>query len=176
MDIFNSILKWLSQLLTWWVIIMPWEQGIRVRKGSNVTLLTKGIYLKLPIIDSIYVQTTRIRVISLPVQTLTTKDGKTVSIIASSGYSIKDIKKLYYELFHPEMTIRNIVMGSIAEYISTNNYEDCVPSKVEESVNSLLNGDDYGLDNMSIKVIGYALVKTYRLIQDGHYHGRGHPA
>lgn len=173
MDIFNSILNWLSKIFTWWVIIMPWERGLRVRSGKSITLLTQGIYLKLPVIDSIYVQTTRIRFIGLPVQTVTTKDGKTLSIVASAGYSITDIEKLYQTLYHPEMTIQNIVMGSLATYVATNNFADCSPAEIEDSINVTLESNDYGLGDMSIKIIGYALVKTYRLIQDGHYLNEG---
>lgn len=152
---------------------MPWERGLRVRNGKHVTLLTQGVYLKLPVIDNIYVQTTRIRFIGLPVQTVTTLDSKTLSIVASAGYSIRDIERLYQTLYHPEMTIQNVVMGSLATYVATNNFIDCSPAAIEASINVTLESNDYGLGDMSIKIIGYALVKTYRLIQDGHYLNEG---
>lgn len=153
---------------------MPWESGLRVRFGKKVTVMKPGVYLKIPIVDNCYVQTTRLRVITLPVQTLTTLDGKTISLVASGGYSIDDIYKLYNTLFHPEATIINIVMGSIAEYIATSNYEQCTPSQIENNVNGILQKkNDHGLANLEMRVIGFAIVKTYRLIQDGHYINSG---
>jgi len=173
MNFVTNIIGWIQHIFMWWVIINPWERGLRVRRGKDVTLLTEGVYLKIPVIDSVYVQTIRLRAIGLPVQTITTKDGKTISIVVSASYSISDIKKLYYTLYRPEMTIANIVMGAIAEYVAGNDYGDCLPSSIERSVNAILIKNEYGLGDMAIKVIGYAVVKTYRLIQDGHYMDQG---
>jgi regulator of protease activity HflC (stomatin/prohibitin superfamily) len=47
-----------------WIIIQPWQQGLRVRNGKDVKLLNGGIYFKLPYFDSVYVQETRLRVVS----------------------------------------------------------------------------------------------------------------
>lgn len=169
MGVLNDVINWLKQILTWWVIVMPWERGLRIRNGKNVTLMKEGIYLKLPIVDSIYIQTTRERYVSLPVQTITSADGKTLSISSCSGYTIDDIEALYRSLYQPEMTIANIVLGAIAEYVASNDLANCTPVKIEESVSGKLNNNTYGIGNVTVKIIGYAVVKTYRLIQDSHW-------
>ena len=148
---------------------MPWESGLRIRLGKHITIMSKGVYFRIPFFDSVYIQTTRLRVVSMPLQTVTTKDGKTLSIISVIGYSISDIKLLYDKLYQPEGTICNIALGEISEFISKNDIDNCSPKNIEEAVSNKLNSDDYGIKYDYVKIIGYAVVKTYRLIQDQHW-------
>ena len=77
---------------------MPWEQGIRVTLGKKLTLMNEGVYLKLPLVHKVYVQEKRLRVMSMPMQTVTTADGHPITISLAVGYSIKDIVRLYNTL------------------------------------------------------------------------------
>lgn len=60
-------------------------------------------------------------------------------------------------------------LGDVAEYVATNDLSNCTPKEIEESINKKLNIDDYGVSYEYFKIIGYAVVKTYRLIQDGNW-------
>jgi regulator of protease activity HflC (stomatin/prohibitin superfamily) len=168
----KDLFDYLAKVLQWWVIVNPWEEGIRVRLGRRVRRLRAGTYLKLPIIDQVFIQTTRLRVRSLPLQTLTTKDGNTISLLASIGYSINDVDKLYRTLYQPEGTLINICMSSVADYVASNNLSDCSPKTIQDNIN-VSGVDQYGLDNVTVKVIGYAVVRTYRLLMDGHWQDNG---
>ena len=35
MNIIKDIIDYITKLLTWWIIIMPWEQGITVSWGKK---------------------------------------------------------------------------------------------------------------------------------------------
>ena len=168
MNIIDGIFNWITKLFQWWVIVMPWEKGIRIRLGKRWTLLSEGIYLKLPIIDRIYVQSTANRVIAGPVQTLTTLDGKTLTISVTIGYCIEDVQKLYQKVFHTELTITNMVLGQVSEFISTKTIYECNPKSIELFISEAIKMSDLGIGNVHAKITGYALVKTYRLISDGH--------
>lgn len=85
MEVINSIAAFISKLFQWWFTVMPWEQALRIRKGSKVTLLGAGLYFKIPFIDAVYVQTTRMRMIDTPMQTMSTKDGGHRNYQVSSG-------------------------------------------------------------------------------------------
>lgn len=174
MDAINGLFNWLAKALTWWVTVMPWEQGLRIRFGNRIKLLKPGIYIKVPIIDGVYVQTTRLRIIALPIQTVSTLDAKTITVAATGGYAISDIQKLYNNLYHPEITISSFIMGLIADYVAAHNLIDCSPERIAKEVNKeLIKYSSYGLTDVSAKIIGYAVVRTYRLISDQHYMDRG---
>ena len=51
----------LSNVLTWVVVVAPWEQALRIRWGKTATLLKGGVYLRIPFIDRIYRQSVRKR-------------------------------------------------------------------------------------------------------------------
>ena len=165
----NQVQKFIEYIINAvkiWVIIQPWEQGIRVRNGKKIKRLYQGIYFKIPYFDSVYVQEIRLRVKEMPIQTVSSKDGKTITLNSAIGYSITNIEKLYQTLYMPEVTLQNIAMSANAEIISNTNAIDITPEKIEKAVLERLNADDYGLKFKYFKITNYAVVRTFRLIQD----------
>lgn len=149
-----------------WIIVQPWEQCLIVRKGTNIRKVDGGMYFKIPYIDSIYVQETRLRMLTMSIQTLTTKDKATVTINTALGYTIVDLEKLFQTLCHPDGTLSNMSMSLVAETIYSNNLTDLSPSFIEKEVIDKLNKNDYGLKFEYLKITNFATVKTFRLIQD----------
>lgn len=150
-----------------WVIIQPWEQGLIVRNGKGIRKVDGGIYFKIPYIDSVYVQETRTRMVQACIQTLTTKDGKTITLNSAFGYKIKDLEMLYSSLYHPEGTLTNMAMGYVSDFIWTHDAKDITPFGIEKSVLDKLKSVDYGITFEYFKITNFASVRTYRLIQDG---------
>lgn len=167
MNFIKDTLDYLSKIFQWWILIQPWELGVRTRFGKRTKLLLPGVHFRIPFFDIMYVQTIRLRVVSLCPQTVSTKDGKTVTISCAVGYSISDILLLFNSLYHPEITIGNMVQGHVAEFIFSHDLVDCAPEQVEEYVTGKLANGDFGIKYEYSKVLSYAVVRTYRLIQDG---------
>lgn len=174
MNSIQDILKYITNFLTFWVIISPFERGLRIRFGKNVKILTEGIHLKIPIFDAVYIQTIRSRNISSGIQTVSTKDGITISLGSIVQYNINDIYKLYNTLYHPEMTITNLVMGEISNYISDNIISDCSPQKIQDKISAKLKNTKYGIEFEFVNITTYAIVKTFRLIQDVSWINEGY--
>ena len=168
-----EFLEYIFNAFKIWVIVQKWESGLRVRKGKRIKLLKPGLHFKIPYFDSVYVQEVRLRIVSMPTQTITTKDGLTITLSAAIGYSITDIQKLYLTLFHPETTIKNMAMSYISDYISNNNYKDINLADIETSTNEHLKKLDYGIDFSYLKLTNFAQVRTYRLIQDRNWFSEG---
>jgi len=169
MSILKDIIDFITKIFQWWVVIMPWEQGIRVTLGRKITLLDKGIFLKIPLIHAVYVQEKRLRLINLPIQTVCTGDGHAITISCAVGYSIVDIGKLYNTLYQPDMTISNIVASKVSDYIFKTTVAECKPDKVENDIINALDQYQYGLKFEYVRIINFAVVKTFRLIQDQSY-------
>lgn len=163
----RELFREIGNLFRWWFIVTPWEQAIRVRRGNKVEVLGAGLHLRIPIIDRIFRQSTRRRFSSIPTQTITTTDGRTVTVSGTLGYAIADIGTLYNTLHHAEETIMSEAQGMVGRFVAASTYEDCTPAKVEAHVRERLNLGRYGLSDMEFYVTDYAAVKTYRLIQGG---------
>ena len=173
MNQFKDFFQWLLDAVKIWIIIQPWQTGIIVRNGKKVRKVSKGIFFRLPYFDSVFVQENRLRVSNLAIQTLTTKDLHTISLNSSYGYSIIDIEKLYDTLYHPEITISNFVMSDVAEYVFERNLEDILPKEIENHVLKKLQMKDYGLKFEYYRLSNFAVVKTFRLIQDQSWVSEG---
>jgi regulator of protease activity HflC (stomatin/prohibitin superfamily) len=149
-----------------WVIVQPWQTGIRVRFGKRIKKLEKGVYLRIPYFDAIFIQEKRLRITTMPIQTLTSSDQKTITMSGAVGYVISDIEELYQTLYHPETTINNIALSEVAGFIHSRQLEDITPELIESSVLKKLQEHSYGLVFKYFKITNYAIVRTYRLIQD----------
>jgi len=163
----------LEFLLKWWVIIQPWEQGLRVWMGKKEKFLTQGIYWRVPFFHSVYIQQIRTHYVNLALQSLTTKCGKQFTIGVIVGYSVVDMQKMYNSIGEVEGFITSIVSGRLSDYIETNYIENCTN---EEIIEYIMDNDaiSVGIDIQSISVFAKVVVKTYRLIQDGSWMGERH--
>lgn len=169
MNYIKDLIDYICKIFKWWIIVLPWQNGIRVRRGKIIKIMSAGIYLKIPIIDEVFIQTTRLRILSLPLQTVSTKDKQTITVAAVAGYSITDIKKMYDSIHQPEGTICNTVLSEMANHIANTNMNECEPHKIEQAVIDKLQDVQYGIKFETVKIVGFANVKTFRLIQDSHW-------
>lgn len=165
----KEFIEYIVNVFKIWVIIQPWQSGLIIRAGKNIREVSAGIYFKIPYLDSVYVKEHKLRVITLPIQTLTTKDLKTITLSSSVGYSITSIRKLYETLYHPETTISNMVMSEISELIFNTDLCDITPSLLEDFILKKINIEEYGLNFSYYKISNFAAVRTYRLIQDSSW-------
>jgi regulator of protease activity HflC (stomatin/prohibitin superfamily) len=163
---FVEAVKQLLSILHWWVVVSPWEAGVRVRAGKRLKRLAPGIHLRIPFVDQAFVQTTRMRVATIPTQTVTSQDGKTVTVGATVGYCIGDVLRLYQELHDAEETIVNKAAQAIAEVLGTSTTPTA--RQVGERATELAFAEfvGYGLANIEIRVTDFCVVRGFRLISD----------
>jgi len=160
----SDFLKQFYQLFSWFFVVAPWEQAIRVRLGKKSPLLNAGWYFKVPFIDRIFCQTIRYRMTNLKAQTLTTKDGKVITCGASVGYSIKDLNVLYDTIEQPLETINNEVSGLVSEFVGSHNISECTIPSLQKYVMEKMDLRKYGLEGERFYVISFATAKTLRII------------
>lgn len=173
MEVLQKFIDQIKMLLTWWVIVSPWEKGIRVRFGNRIKMINPGVHFRIPMFDKIYVQTVRSRNISCSIQTVTTKDGIVLSLSLIIQYSVSDVFKLYNTLYHPELTIQNMLMGAAASYISSNDIKTCSVENIQKCM-SAIDLTENGIKLGKISIGTYAIVKTFRIIQDHSWLNEGY--
>src|SRR5688572_6848066 len=109
MEWFKELFNQVSNLFKWWVIVLPWERGIRVRMGKKTKELTAGIFFRIPYLDSVYVQPVRLMYVNFTPQTLTTKSGETITLALIVGYKINNISQLYNSVSAVEGAVSGMV-------------------------------------------------------------------
>lgn len=165
-DGLSTLFRNLGGLFTWWVMINPWSQGLRIRLGKHVKKVGSGIHLKIPGIDKFVIKSIRLRTIDLGIQTITTADGKTVTVAGNISFTIVDVEKLFNTLHNAEDTIADFGMSAIAKYIAVTESNMVYPEAVADHATRSISLSDYGLGNAQLNITDFAFVKTYRFIKD----------
>ncbi len=164
MNWIQQITSAITQIFKWWFIVQPWEQSIRVRFGKRVRCFEAGIHTKIPFFDRVYIQNVRKRYSIIQPQTITTTDGKTITVCGSLRYRIDDVLKLYTNLHQPEDTICQEVEAMLTQYIIARELSECQPVKISEHIASGIDMTQYGLCDVEFFITDFAVVRTYRLI------------
>jgi regulator of protease activity HflC (stomatin/prohibitin superfamily) len=161
-----QLLERFGRLFVWAVIIMPWEQGLRVRAGRRQAVLGPGVHLRIPYLDVVYRQSNRLRLVDISTQTVTTRDGKSLTIGAALAFSVADIQKLYQTLHHAEGTLLNLAAAAIADQVSRRSLVECEPMELAAAVTGLLHLESYGLQDGAVRITDFAAIRAHRLIVD----------
>lgn len=168
----QGFLRAVTAVVTPWIVLAPWESGLRIRLGKNVVLLRPGFNWVIPGIDRVCVQTNRLRVSMMQMQTMSTRDGRTLILSANISYAIEDIRRLYDSLHHAEDTIKSIAAEAVAEAVLS--VADPTPMSVTEyATNKLVRLNGYGLRDVSLCLTDFAFVRVYRLVSDQKWGGIG---
>ncbi len=166
----NQLLQWLSDLVQGarlWTIVLPWERGVCVRLGYWTRRWEPGLHWRIPFLDQARVLNTRIRIVPVPCVTVTTKDGKTVTVAGTVGFQIADPFQVLLTVQKPEDAVMAISMAALAEYIVTRRTDAIDVSAMETSVlDSLRRAPLKGFEFIFAKVVDYAIVRTIRLLQE----------
>ncbi len=169
MNFIKDTFEYIRQLLTWWVEIMPWEQGIRVTLGKHQKKLTAGIWMRLPIIHTVYAQPIRFRIIETPLQTVSSKHSDVMTVRMAIGYQIIDIIELFNSSHDPQNVIANTALGISSDLISSK--EDIGQKEIQAAVLAGLQDVKCGISVTKVYVTNFARVRTFRIIGDSYFIG-----
>lgn len=165
-------MEWLTQLLRsvtgmfrWWIIIAPWEQGVRIRLGREATLLLPGSHFRVPLLDRVHVVAIRLRMVQGRSQTATTKDGAVVTVGCAIQYGVKDAVQLFKTIANPESTMMARVRSVVSEVVSKVDREDLTRDLIQAAAEEAIDGEKWGLDSVTVGVVDMAFVRTFRLMQ-----------
>jgi regulator of protease activity HflC (stomatin/prohibitin superfamily) len=112
------LLEWLSSLLSqWkaWIVVPPWDVGLRVRLGKNAVALGPGIHFRIPFIDDITLINTRMRIVGTPPVTIDGEGNRVRMIKASVGMRIVDPLKAMMQFSDPHSVLQSRAQALLAD-------------------------------------------------------------
>jgi len=166
----TELFRSLSSAVRPWVIVAPWEQAVRVRLGRRVDLLGPGVHFRAPIADRAVTLCTRERRVQEHNQTMQTADGSVFTMTIAVTYSIGNAKQMLESIAQPEATIMIRAQSCVAKVVSEMPGDGVCPSAIEKgAADGFAEGvKDWGLAGASIQVLGFAKVRTYRLLMNDY--------
>lgn len=157
----NQLLEWLSRLFSswkFWIVVPPWDIGVRVRLGKVAASLSPGPHLRIPMLDEIVLINTRLRITSAPSITMPgTRSGMARVVAATAGFFVSDPVVAMSKYAYPD--------GAVAAYLAT---EAARCQTVERCQEAMIKAfDDGGIKIAFVRYTEDVEVKTLRLLQGG---------
>lgn len=113
----NQLIEYLTRLFSswkFWIVIPPWDRGVRVRLGRNAKLLEPGLHFRVPALDDITLVNTRLRMCTTPTQTLPAHGSRTRCLSITVGYRIMDPRACMLAYSSPEPVVMAFIQARIA--------------------------------------------------------------
>jgi len=120
---FDRIFDFLESVWEWiipFVIIDQYEQGVVLRFGKFQRILNPGLRWIIPLgVDAVKYETVVRQTAYLDVQSITSQDGKSVSVSAIVVFTITNIRKFLLEIDEGETDMTNMVYGIITDFVES---------------------------------------------------------
>jgi len=165
----TSFFDWLRAILDHakvWSMIQPWENGIRTRCGKHALLLPAGFYWRIPFLDEIRIVNTRLRMYPFPQTTITTRDGKTLTISGVIGFRVIDALRATLAFQQPEIVCSTYVQPLVTSYVRSRDFGEIKITEIETHCRESLAEFAHGVEFEFVRVCDFAAVKTFRLLQE----------
>jgi regulator of protease activity HflC (stomatin/prohibitin superfamily) len=165
LDFFISIIK----IFQFWVVIYPYENGVRLRLGKYDSTLRQGFHWCLPFkIDRVITIDTVSRTLRLGAQSLVTSDKKHIVINSVVTCEILDARKALLNVNSVEHVIDDACSGFVAAYVSENTFDTIVKS-CSMPDNSLTNvcrkhAAQFGIRISKVQFTDVTQSRTFRLL------------
>jgi regulator of protease activity HflC (stomatin/prohibitin superfamily) len=166
-SLIQLFLQFYEKLIPWYVVDEA-DEAVILRFGKFSKVRGPGTYRKIPFFDNVIVKTTVWTTISLPAQSLTTKDGVNIVIKAAIKYKVRDIKTFVLEVWDAVDALSDMTSGIIFDVVKEYSWEEL---KVED-LRSLITrktrheAKRWGLEVESVTLSDLAQIKSLRLINE----------
>jgi len=152
------------QLFQFFDVVDEYERGVILRLGKFHRTVEPGFVWLIPFaVDRLMVDNVVPRTANLGEQTITTKDGKSVTVRGVVTAKISDVKKAMLEVEHMDDALRDSCSGEIGRVISETTWDDVWHGKADLTGACRKRGWKYGIEIMSVQLADAAPTKCIRL-------------
>lgn len=156
------------ELLRFWIVLDPFEQGVLLRLGKFVRVIEPGFHWVFPFrIDHVLFECVVPSTHSLGDESVITLDGKSVGFHAIVTYQVRDIKKAMLEIEDVNHAVRDACLGEIGRVLRESTWAEVIdPSILDKCTTACRKrGFRYGIEIMSVQLGSLALVRNIRVMQ-----------
>jgi len=165
----DSLIQWITSVLGEVVpffIIKEYEEGIQLRGGRYLRVVRPGFHFKVPFFDEIISQHVVLTTLSLPAQSLVTKDNKNIVVEAMVKYKINDVKVFLLEVYDSTDAIGDVSQGIIKEIIMSSTWEEARDNELDNTITKKVRNElkKFGVYVEKVTLTSIADMRTIRLI------------
>ncbi len=166
--------KLIDLLTSWWSYLMPaviipdYEQAVLLRNGKFKKVLHPGFHVKLPIFDEVVNQHVVITTLSLPAQSLYTKDRQNIVVKGVVKYKISDVKVFLLEVYDAQDALADMTQSIIKNIVIASTLDQCVDPEIDNTLTkkARVEAKKWGVDIQQVTLTDLAPIRSFRLIND----------
>ncbi len=158
----------------WWAYFMPaiiipnYEEAVLLRNGKFIKVLGPGFHVKLPIFDEVISHHVVVTTLSLPAQSLYTKDKQNIVVKGVVKYKISDVKIFLLEVFDAQDALADMTQSIIKNIIITTSIEECLDLELDNILTKKVRVEarKWGVEIQQVTLTDIAPIRSYRIIND----------
>ena len=161
------IINMIDKVLPFWVVKQT-DNGVLLRLGKYKKTLLPGFYWKYPFADDILTHHVLTALLSIPVQSLTTKDGKQIVIKAVVKYKVEDVKPLLLEIWDSTDAISDVTQSIVKKQIHMRTWQQCNDDDVDNEITKKLRIEmrKWGINIESVTMTDIGITPSIRLFNE----------
>jgi modulator of FtsH protease HflK len=150
------------------IIIKQFQNGVHLRNGKFKRVLLPGLHFKLPLFDEIIEQHVVTTTMSLPAQSLYTKDKQNIVVKTMVKYKIKDVQIFILEIFDATDAISDITQSIVKKLVVARTLDECISHDLDSDLTTKVRNKvkSMGVEIEQITLTDIAPIRSIRLIND----------
>lgn len=161
------ITNWIEQILPVF-IVRQYEMAVVLRNGKYKKTYHPGIYYKIPFFDEVIAQHVVVTTLSLPPQSLYTKDKQNIVVKGLVKYRIADVKTFLLEVYDAQDAISDMTQSIIKNIVMDKTLDECVDSEIDNTLSkkARVEAKKWGVDIQQVTLTDLAPIRSFRIIND----------
>lgn len=150
------------------IVIRDYEMGVLLRKGKYKKTLSPGLHLKIPFLDEVISQHVVVTTLSLPPQSLYTKDKNNVVVKGVVKYRISDVKTFLLEVYDAQDAISDMIQSIIKNIIMDKTVDECTDQELDNTLTkkARVEARKWGVEIQQVTLTDLAPIRSFRIIND----------
>ena len=163
----DLISNWIEQLLPFF-IIKEYEEAVVLRFGKLHRVAKPGFHWRIPFIDDPIQQHVVITTLSLPPQSLYTKDKQNIVVKGVIKYRISDIQTFVLEVYDAQDAISDMTQSIIKNIIMDKTMDECIDPEIDHTLakKARVEAKKWGVEIQQVTLTDLAPIRSYRIIND----------
>lgn len=159
--------NWIEQILPLF-IITDYEMGVLLRFGKYKKIVGPGIYFKIPFFDQVLSQHVVVTTLSLPPQSLYTKDKQNIVVKGVVKYRISEVKTFLLEVYDAQDAISDMTQSIIKNIIMDKTLDECIDPEIDNTLTkkARVEAKKWGVEIQQVTLTDLAPIRSFRLIND----------
>jgi regulator of protease activity HflC (stomatin/prohibitin superfamily) len=163
----DLISEWVEKIIPFF-IVMEYEEAVVLRFGKFYKVAKPGLHFRIPIVDEFMTNHVVVTTLSLPPQSLYTKDKQNIVVKGVIKYRIADVQTFLLEVYDAQDALSDMTQSIIKNVVMDKSLEECIDTEIDNllSKKARVEAKKWGVEIQQVTLTDLAPIRSFRLIND----------